>query len=97
MRPALGAKLRSGYDVPPYYDSLLAKVIVWDKDRASAIAKMQRALSEMEVGGIKTNTAFCQKILANAFYRRGELTTDFIQRRILNGDNGTGVRASLTS
>ncbi len=79
-----------GYEVPPYYDSLLAKVIVWDKDRVSAIAKMQRALSEMEVSGIKTNTAFCQKILANAFYRRGELTTDFIQRRILNGDNGTG-------
>jgi acetyl-CoA carboxylase, biotin carboxylase subunit len=76
----------TGYEVPPYYDSLLAKLIVWDKDRASAIAKMQRCLQEAEIGGINSNIAFCQKIMANAFYRRGELTTDFIQRRILNGN-----------
>jgi acetyl-CoA carboxylase biotin carboxylase subunit len=77
-----------GYEVPPYYDSLLAKVITWDKTRAGAIARMQRALQEMEVTGIKTNIGFQLRILANAFYRRGDVTTDFIQRRILNGDTG---------
>ncbi len=76
--------LEAGYEVPPYYDSLIAKIIVWDKTRDAAIAKMQRCLSETEITGVKTNIAFCGRILANAFYRRGELTTDFLQRRILN-------------
>lgn len=76
--------LEAGYEVPPYYDSLIAKIIVWDKTRDLAIAKMQRCLSETEITGVKTNIAFCGRILANAFYRRGELTTDFLQRRILN-------------
>jgi acetyl-CoA carboxylase biotin carboxylase subunit len=80
----------NGYEVPPYYDSLLAKVIVRDKDRASAIAKMQRCLQEIEITGIKTNIGLCQKIISNAFYRRGEFTTDFLQRRILSEANGNG-------
>jgi acetyl-CoA carboxylase biotin carboxylase subunit len=74
----------SGYEVPPYYDSLLAKIIVHGKDRNDAIAKMYRCLQETEIVGIKTNVAFCMKILQNAFYRRGEFTTDFLQRRILS-------------
>lgn len=77
-----------GYEMPAFYDSLLAKVITWDKTRTGAIGRMQRALSEMEVTGIKTNIGFQRRILANAFYRRGDVTTDFIQRRILNGDSG---------
>ena len=74
-----------GTDVPPYYDPLLAKLIVWDRDRAGAVARMQRCLQEIEIEGVHTNIAFQRKILANAFYRRGEVSTDFIQRRILNG------------
>ena len=77
----------AGSDVPPYYDPLLAKLVVWDKTRPAAIAKMQRCLSEIEITGVKTNIAFQRKIIANAFYRRGDITTDFIQRRLLNGDN----------
>ncbi|HZP82594.1 MAG TPA: acetyl-CoA carboxylase biotin carboxylase subunit [Chthonomonadaceae bacterium] len=82
--------IRAGYEVPPYYDPLLAKIIVWDKDRAGAIARMQRALQETEITGVKTNLAFQRKILANAFYRRGEVSTDFIQRRILGSSGGNG-------
>jgi acetyl-CoA carboxylase biotin carboxylase subunit len=82
--------IRAGYEVPPYYDPLLAKIIVWDKDRAAAIARMQRALQETEITGVKTNLAFQRKILANAFYRRGEVSTDFIQRRILASGGGNG-------
>ncbi len=79
----------SGYEVPPYYDSLLAKVIVWGKDRDDAISRAQRCLMEMEVVGVKTNIAFCQKILSNAYFRRGEYTTDFLQRRILSEMSAT--------
>ena len=82
----------SGYEVPPYYDSLLAKIIVWGKDRTEAIARMQRCLHETEIVGIKTNLPFCSKIVANAFYRRGEFTTDFVRQRILE-DPDTGGRA----
>jgi len=78
--------ITAGYTVPPYYDPLLAKIVVHDRDRAGAIARMQRCLLETEIVGVKTNIAFQNRILANAFYRRGEVTTDFLQRRIL-GDN----------
>jgi acetyl-CoA carboxylase biotin carboxylase subunit len=81
--------ISAGYHVPPYYDPLLAKVIVWDKDRAGAIARMQRCLQEIEISGVKTNIALQRKILANAFFRRGEVTTDFVPRRILSSNNGT--------
>ncbi len=80
--------IQPGYEVPPFYDPLLAKVIVWDKDRLGAIQRMLRCLQEMEVVGVKTNIAFQRKILANAFYRRGEVSTDFIQRRILSSNTG---------
>jgi acetyl-CoA carboxylase biotin carboxylase subunit len=74
-----------GYEVPPYYDPLLAKIVVWDVDRAAAIVRMQRCLRETVVTGVKTTIGFHRKVMANAFYRRGEVTTDFVQRRILNG------------
>lgn len=80
--------ITAGYEVPPYYDSLLAKVIVWDKDRAGAIARMQRCLQEMEVVGVKTNIGLLLKILANAYYRSGKVSTDFLQHRVIDGING---------
>ena len=46
--------LYQGYQVPPFYDSLLGKLIVWDETRDAAIARMARALGELEVGGLKT-------------------------------------------
>ncbi len=69
-----------GYEVPPYYDSLLAKLIVWDHDRASAIAKMQRALDEIEIIGVKTDIEYHKRIMANAFFRKGELSTKFLAK-----------------
>lgn len=74
----------AGAEVPPYYDPLLAKIIVWDKTRTGAIARMQRCLAETEIEGVKTNIPFQRKILSNAFFKRGDVTTDFIQRRIIN-------------
>ncbi|MHB0913052.1 MAG: acetyl-CoA carboxylase biotin carboxylase subunit [Armatimonadota bacterium] len=74
-----------GYTVPPYYDSLLGKLIVWAPSRAEAIARMTRCLEELEIEGLKTNAPFHLKIMANAFYRRGEFSTSFIQSRMMNG------------
>ena len=74
-----------GYVVPPYYDSLLAKLIVWGSDRSEAINRMARCLSEFSIEGLKTNIPFHLKIMSNAFYRRGELSTSFIQRRMEAG------------
>jgi acetyl-CoA carboxylase biotin carboxylase subunit len=57
-------------------------VIAWGRDRQEAIARMRRALTEFEIGGIKTTIPFHLKVLDNAFFRRGEVYTNFIQRRI---------------
>jgi len=76
--------LYPGYVVPPYYDALLGKLIVWGSDRSEAIARMARCLREFEIGGIRTNIEFQRKILGNAFFRRGELSVNFIRRRMSN-------------
>ena len=84
MPGGLGVRLDThiypGYVVPPYYDSLLAKLIVWGRDRDEAIGRMTRCLSEFHFGGLKTNVSFHEKIMANSYYRRGELSTSFIKR-----------------
>ncbi|SHJ10757.1 acetyl-CoA carboxylase biotin carboxylase subunit [Desulfofundulus thermosubterraneus] len=72
-----------GWKVPPHYDSMIAKLIAWGQDRDEAIARMQRALGEFIIEGIKTTIPFHQRVLHNAFFRRGEIYTNFIQRRIL--------------
>ncbi len=70
--------LEGGYDVPPFYDSLLAKVICWGQDRAEAVARMQRALAEMRVDGVKTTIPFHRQLLAHASFRAGTINTRFV-------------------
>ncbi|HEU5299940.1 MAG TPA: acetyl-CoA carboxylase biotin carboxylase subunit [bacterium] len=72
----------SGYAIPPYYDSLIAKVIAWGTDRGEAIARMRRALTEFVITGVPTTIPFHLLVLDNAFFRRGEVYTNFVQRRI---------------
>ena len=74
--------LYPGYTVPPYYDALLAKLIVWAPTRAEAIARAARALDELEINGLKTTIALHQQILDNAYFRRGEIATNFLRRRM---------------
>jgi acetyl-CoA carboxylase biotin carboxylase subunit len=74
-----------GYSIPPHYDSMVAKLIVWAEDRPRAIARMQRALGEYAITGVKTTIPLHQKILDNAFFRKGEVYTNFLPRRILGG------------
>lgn len=75
----------TGYTVPHNYDSLIAKVIAWGLDRDEAIMRMRRALLEFEVEGIRTTIPFHLRVLDNAFFRRGEVYTNFVQRRLETG------------
>src|SRR5215469_5194679 len=66
--------------VPPYYDSLIAKLIVHGNDRAEAMAKMERALGQFIVQGIETSIPLHQEIFANEDFRKGEFDTKFMER-----------------
>ena len=76
----------AGYTVPPHYDSLLAKIIVWGEDRNAAIARMARCVDEMQVEGIKTTLPFHRRVARDEHFRRGEVFTSFVRKRMLNGN-----------
>jgi acetyl-CoA carboxylase biotin carboxylase subunit len=71
-----------GWEVPRHYDSLIGKLITWGRDRNEAIERMKRALNEFRIEGVVTTIPFHLKVLDNAFFKRGEIYTNFIQRRI---------------
>src|SRR6266581_4879050 len=71
--------LYAGYAIPPHYDSLLAKLIVWAETRDAAIVRMQRALDEFVIEGLKTTIPFHQRLLRHEGFIRGETYTRFIQ------------------
>ena len=69
----------SGYQIPPNYDSMIMKVIVYDKDRESAIAKMRSTLGEVVIEGVQTNLDFQYDILNQKDFLEGNVTTHFIE------------------
>ncbi len=76
----MDSHLFSGYDVPPFYDSLLGKLIVWGPDRATAIARSRVALDELVVEGVATNIAIHQAMLLNETFLEGRMTTNLLDR-----------------
>jgi len=74
--------LYSGYTVPPFYDSLIAKVIAHGDDRESAIARMSIALSEMVVEGIKTNIPLHRELCQDAAFRRGRTDIHYLEKKL---------------
>ena len=70
-----------GWTIAPFYDSLIAKLIVWAPDRGRAIERMQRALSEFQIEGrgVKTTMPFHQRVLANERFLSGDVATDFLE------------------
>ncbi len=74
--------LYDGYRIPPNYDSMIGKLIVHGRDRATAIARARIALSEMVVEGIKTNVPLQQRILADAGFQTGGQNIHYLERRI---------------
>jgi acetyl-CoA carboxylase, biotin carboxylase subunit len=71
-----------GWTIPAFYDSLLAKLLVWGIDREEACSRMSRALEEFKVRGVPTTIPFHRAVLDNAFFRKGEIYTNFLQRRM---------------
>ncbi len=84
----IGVRLDShayaGYTIPPYYDSMIGKLITWGKDRAEAINRMSRALNEYLITGVKTTIPFQMAVLQDPDFRRGQYTTSFVEK-LLSG------------
>ena len=72
--------LYAGYEVPPFYDSLLAKLIVWGEDREMALARSARALGELEIEGVTTNIPFHRGIIGNDAFREARVSTNLLDR-----------------
>ena len=72
--------LFQGYRVPPFYDSLLAKVIAHGHDRAESIARMRRALSEFTIGGLKTSIPFHLRVLDDPVFLEGQADTTYVDK-----------------
>jgi acetyl-CoA carboxylase biotin carboxylase subunit len=68
------------YEIPPYYDSLIGKLIVWGSDRPAAIRRMRRALRECAVTGLPTTISFHQKILEDPDFQKGDVYTNFVEQ-----------------
>ncbi|MFW6035207.1 MAG: acetyl-CoA carboxylase biotin carboxylase subunit [Halothermotrichaceae bacterium] len=86
----IGVRIESGvypgYFLPPFYDSMLAKIIVWGENREIALNRMDRALSETIIDGIKTTIPFHRKILSNDYFREGNFDTHFISKHLDNDE-----------
>ena len=72
--------LYPGYEIPPFYDSLLAKLIVWGETREIALARSRRALAEIEIGGVKTNVPFHRGIVDNDAFLEARVSTNLLDR-----------------
>ncbi|HET7028400.1 MAG TPA: acetyl-CoA carboxylase biotin carboxylase subunit [Candidatus Limnocylindrales bacterium] len=76
----MDSHLYAGYDVPPYYDSLLGKLVVWAADRPAAIARARVALDELLVEGLPTNIAIHRALLVSDVFVDGRMTTNLLDR-----------------
>ena len=72
--------ITEGKAISTYYDPMIAKLIVWDRDRPSALAQLRRALAQTEIGGLVTNTSFLVKLANNKAFAKGDVDTGFIGR-----------------
>ena len=75
----------AGYIVPMFYDSMIGKLIVWGRNRNEAILRMQRALGEFCIEGIKTTIQFHQDMMKNDDFKRGIIHTKYLEEKLGNG------------
>ena len=76
----LDAGVREGDSISPYYDSMIAKLIVWGADRAQALARLDAALAQTHIVGLHTNVAFLRRVAASASFANADLDTALIER-----------------
>jgi acetyl-CoA carboxylase biotin carboxylase subunit len=86
--------LYSGYEVPPDYDSLLAKIIVWGEDREAARARMKRALAECMIEGVATTIPFHRRLLDDPAFVRHQVSTAFVERWLAQNGNAAATGAA---
>jgi acetyl-CoA carboxylase biotin carboxylase subunit len=79
-----------GFDISPYYDSLISKLIVWGETRAEAILRMRRALEEYRLVGVRTNIPFHQRLIDSPRFMAGKFDTRFIEERFSMEKAGNG-------
>jgi len=86
----LDTHIYQGYEIPPFYDSLIAKLITYGRNRQEAIKTMQRALAEFSIAPIKTTIPFHMKLLANPLFLKGDFSTHFVQDMLLKDQKTEG-------
>jgi pyruvate carboxylase len=81
---ALFSRLTPGWTIAPFYDSLIAKLIVWAPDRPEALDRMRRALGEFHIDGpgMSTTIGFHERVFAHPVFRSGDFYTNFIERHM---------------
>ncbi len=84
----LDTHIYAGYEVPSYYDSLVAKLIVYGNNRNEAIKTMRRALSEFYIAPIKTTIPFHLRLMDNPLFKKGDISTHFVQDLMINDAKG---------
>jgi acetyl-CoA carboxylase biotin carboxylase subunit len=81
----------AGYNVPPYYDSMIAKVICQGSDRAEAIERMRNALETFVVQGVTTTIPFLARLMQDKYFRAGDVHTKFLEQEgagLMRGGEG---------
>jgi acetyl-CoA carboxylase biotin carboxylase subunit len=86
-----------GYTTPPYYDSLLAKVVVWGRDRPEAIARMRRAVDETHIRGVQTNLDYLALVLSHPRFEAGDIDVDFVGRHLIEMQSVDGRLAPASA
>lgn len=78
----MDSHLYNGYKVPPYYDSLIGKLITYGEDRNIAIVRMQNALEELVIDGIKTNADLHKTLMADKNFRQGQQDIHYLEKKM---------------
>lgn len=76
----LDTHIYNNYEISPFYDSLIGKLVVWAKDRPMAIKRMQRALAELRIQGIKVTTGFHERVFKDTDFIKGDIHTHFLEK-----------------
>jgi acetyl-CoA carboxylase biotin carboxylase subunit len=88
MNTRVDSGLYSGYRIPPYYDSMIAKLIVYGTTRAGAMRRLKRALGEFVIDGVKTTVPLHQKLLEAPDFQSGDYTIKWLEEWLSRDDQG---------
>jgi acetyl-CoA carboxylase biotin carboxylase subunit len=80
MNTRLDSALYAGYSIPPYYDSLIGKLIVWGNTREGAILRLRRALGEMVIEGVQTTIPLHEALLDNEDFQKGDYNIHWLEK-----------------